>query len=105
MASKLNSEFDIGRGLSPNYVLHPADVVKLGVYRARTWGGDTLLRAHTHAPRLRLRPVRPKLTPLLCIQEPTIIQRRGSQLISSITGSTIANRVDRSIYREPLAFE
>jgi hypothetical protein len=51
------------------------------------------------------RPVGPKLTPVLRIQEPTIIERRGGQPINSITGSIIANRVDRSTRREPLAFE
>ena len=47
----------------------------------------------------------PKLTPLLCIQEPAIIKRWGGQPINSTTGSTIANRVDRSTRREPSAFE
>jgi hypothetical protein len=50
-------------------------------------------------PRPRLRLVGPKLTPLLCIQEPTIIEPRGSWLISSITSFIIASHVDRSIYR------
>jgi hypothetical protein len=31
----------MGYGLSHDYVIHPADVAKLGVYRARTQGGDT----------------------------------------------------------------
>ena len=49
--------------------------------------------------------MRPKLTPLLRIQEPAIVERRGSRPINSTTGSTIANRVDRSTYGEPPAFE
>ena len=49
--------------------------------------------------------MRPKLTPLLRIQEPAIVERRGGQPINSTTGSTIANRVDRSTYGEPSAFE
>ena len=56
-------------------------------------------------PRPRLRPVRPKLIPLLRIQEPTIIERWGGRPINSTTGSTIANCVDRSTRRELSAFE
>ena len=56
-------------------------------------------------PRPRLRPVGLKSTPLLRIQKPAIIQRRGGRLINSITSFTIANRVDRSTRREPSAFE
>ena len=52
-----------------------------------------------------MRPVEPKLTPLLCIQEPAIIERRGGRAINSTTSSIIANRVDRSSRREPPAFE
>ena len=55
-----------------------------------------LLRA-----RARARPVGPKSTPLLRIQEPTIVERRGGRPINFTTGSTIANRVDRSTRREP----
>jgi hypothetical protein len=51
-------------------------------------------------PRPRLRPVRPKSTPLLRIQKPAIVECRGDQPINSITSSTIANRVDRSTRRE-----
>ena len=51
------------------------------------------------------RPVGPKLTPLLRIQEPAIVKHRGGRPIYSTTGSTIANRVDRSTYGEPSAFE
>ena len=47
----------------------------------------------------------PKLTPLLRIQEPAIIERRVNWPINSTTGSTITNRVDRSARREPLVFE
>ena len=57
------------------------------------------LRAH--AP---TRPVGPKLTLLLRIQGPIIIERRGGRPINPITGSRIANCVDRSTRREPLAF-
>ena len=56
-------------------------------------------------PRLRPRPVRPKSTPLLRIQEPAIVERRGGQPINFTTSSKIANRVDRSTRREPSAFE
>ena len=62
-------------------------------------------RAHTRARACAIHPVGPKLTPLLRIQEPTIIERRGGRLINSITGSIIANRVNRSTCREPSAFE
>ena len=51
------------------------------------------------------RLVGPKSTPLLCIQGPAIAERRGGRSINPIIGSTIANRVDRSTCREPLAFE
>ena len=51
------------------------------------------------------RPVGPKLTPLLRIQEPVIVERWGGQPINSTTGSIIANRVDRSTHREASAFE
>jgi len=54
---------------------------------------------------LRPRPVGPKLTSLLRIQEPAIVERRGRRPINSTTSSTIANRVDRSTRREPSAFE
>ena len=47
----------------------------------------------------------PKLIPLLRIQESAIIERQGGRPINSMTGSTIANRVDRSTCRELLAFE
>ena len=47
----------------------------------------------------------PKLTPLLRIQEPAIIERRGDQPINSTTDSTVANRVNRFTRREPSAFE
>jgi len=49
--------------------------------------------------------VGPKLTPLLRTQEPAIIERQGSWPINSTTGSTIANRVNRSTRRKPSAFE
>jgi len=52
-----------------------------------------------------MRPVGPKSTPLLCIQEPAIIERRDSRLLNSTTGPIIAKRVDRSTRREPSAFE
>ena len=52
-----------------------------------------------------MRPVGPKSTPLLRIQGPAIVERRGGQSINYTTGSTIANRVDRSTRREPLTFE
>jgi len=51
------------------------------------------------------RLVEPKSTPMLRIQEPAIVERRGGRPINSITGSIIANRVDRSTCREPSAFE
>ena len=51
------------------------------------------------------RLVKPKSTPVLRIQEPAIVERRGGRPINSTTGSTIANRVDRSTCREPSAFE
>ena len=51
------------------------------------------------------RPVGLKLTPPLRIQEPAIVEHRGSRPINSITGSIIANRVNRSTRREPSAFE
>ena len=47
----------------------------------------------------------PKSTPLLRIQGPAIVERRGGRPINPITGSAIANRVDRSARREPSAFE
>ena len=50
-------------------------------------------------------PVGPKSIPLLRIQEPAIVEHRGSQPINSTTGPKIANRVDRSSRREPSAFE
>ena len=51
--------------------------------------------------------VGPGLTPLLCIQEPAIVERRGGRPINFTTGSTIVNRIDRFTYRELLllAFE
>jgi len=49
--------------------------------------------------------VGPKSTPLLRIQGPAIVERRGSRPIDPTTGSTIANRVDRSTRREPSAFD
>ena len=52
-----------------------------------------------------MRPVGPKSTLLLRIRGPAIVERRGGRPINPITGSTIANRVDRSTRREPLAFE
>jgi len=69
-----------------------------------------LLRAHARAHAYAracawMRLVGPKLTPLLRIQEPTIIERRGGRPINSITGFIIANCVDRSTCKEPLAFE
>ena len=73
--------------------------------RKLIWALRPLLRAPRPHPRPRLRPVEPKLTPLLYIQEPAIIERRGSRAINSITSSIIANRVDRSTRREPSAFE
>ena len=63
------------------------------------------LRLGPPYPRPRLRPVGPILTPLLYIQEPAIIEYFSGQPINSITGPTIANRVNRFICREPLAFE
>ena len=51
-----------------------------------------------------MRLVQPKLTPLLRIQEPAIAKRRGGRPINSTTSSTIADCVDRSTRREPLAF-
>jgi len=63
-----------------------------------------LLRAHAYA-HARARAVGPKSTPLLGIQEPTIVERRGSRPINSTTSSSIANRVDRLTRREPSAFE
>ena len=56
-------------------------------------------------PRAHARPVGPKLTPLLRIQGPTIVERRGGRSINHTTSSTITNRVDRSTYREPSAFK
>ena len=53
----------------------------------------------------RPRPVGPKSTPLLRIQEPAIVERRGGRPINSTTSSTIVNRVDTSTRREPSAFE
>ena len=47
----------------------------------------------------------PKLTPLLRIRKPAIVEHRGGRPINSITSSTIANRVVRSTRREPSAFE
>ena len=47
----------------------------------------------------------PKLIPLLCIQEPAIVEHYGGQPINSTTSFIIANRVNRFICREPLAFE
>jgi len=49
----------------------------------------------------RLRPVGPKSTPLLRIQGPAIVERRGGWPINPTTGSTIANRVDRSAVESP----
>ena len=66
---------------------------------------QTNLGAATSASRPRLRPVGPKLTPLLCIQKSVIVERRGGRPINSTTGSIITNRVDRSTCREPLAFK
>ena len=56
-------------------------------------------------PRPRLRPVGPKSTPLLRIQKPAIIERRGSRPINSTTSFTIDNCVDRSTRRKPSASE
>jgi hypothetical protein len=56
-------------------------------------------------PRAHARPVGPKSTPLLRIQGPAIVERRGGRSIGPTTGSIIANRVDRSTCREPSAFE
>jgi hypothetical protein len=53
----------------------------------------------------RPRPVGPKSTPLLRIQEPTIVEHRGGRPINFTTGSTIINRIDRFTRREPSAFE
>ena len=53
----------------------------------------------------RPRAVGPKLTPLLRIRGPAIVEGRDGQVINHTTGSTIANRVDRSTCREPSAFE
>jgi len=61
--------------------------------------------ASASRPRPGMRPMEPKLTPLLRIQEPAIIERRGSRPINSTTGSTIANHVDRSTRRESSVFE
>ena len=49
----------------------------------------------------------PKLTPLLRIQKPAIVERRGGRPINFTTGSTIVNRIHRFTYRELLllAFE
>jgi hypothetical protein len=44
-------------------------------------------------------------TRIYFIQEPAIIEHRRSRPIGFITSSTIANRVNRSTRREPLAFE
>ena len=49
--------------------------------------------------------MRPKLTPLLRIQEPAIVELRGGRPINFTTGSIITNHVDRSTYGEPSAFE
>ena len=57
------------------------------------------------APPAPARPIGPKSIPLLRIQEPAIVEHRGSQPINSTTGSKIANRVDRSSRREPSASE
>ena len=59
-------------------------------------------RPRAHA---RVRPVGPKSTPLLRIQGPAIVKRRDGRSINPATGSTIANRVDRSTCREPSAFK
>jgi hypothetical protein len=69
-----------------------------------------LLCAHARAyacvhTRPHLRPVGPKLIPLLRIQEPAIVEHQGSRPINSITSSIITNHIDRSTYREPLAFK
>ena len=56
-------------------------------------------------PRPRPRPVGPKSTPLLCIQEPAIVERRGGRSINFTTGSIIIDRIDRFTHREPSAFE
>ena len=70
--------------------------------RKLIWVLPPLLLAPTPAP---ARPVGPKSTPLLRIQEPAIVEHRGSRPINFTTSSKIANRVDRSTRREPLAFE
>ena len=70
--------------------------------RKLIWVLPPLPPAPTPAP---ARPVGPKSIPLLRIQEPVIVEHRGSQPINSTTGSKIVNRVDRSSCREPLAFE
>jgi len=56
-------------------------------------------------PHLCLRPMGPKLTPLLCIQKLAIIKGHGSWPINSITSSTIANCVNRFICKKSSAFE
>ena len=56
-------------------------------------------------PRPRPCPVGPKSTPLLCIQEPTIIKHHSGQPINFTTGFTIINRIDKFTRREPSAFE
>ena len=53
----------------------------------------------------RPRPVGPKSTPLLRIQEPAIVERRGGRSINFTTGSIIVNRINRFTRREPSAFE
>ena len=61
--------------------------------------------AATSASRPRPRPAGPKSTPLLCIQEPAIVECRGGRPINFTTGSIIIDRIDRFTHREPSAFE
>ena len=77
--------------------------------RKLIWVLPPLLRAHARAhapcPRLCLAPGGTQINTLLCIQEPAIIEHCGGRPINSITGFTIANRVNRFICKEPLAFK
>ena len=70
--------------------------------RKLIWVLPPLPPAPTPAP---ARPVGPKSIPLLRIQEPAIVEHRGSRPINSTTSSKIVNRVDRSSRREPSAFK
>ena len=71
--------------------------------RKLIWVLPPLLPAPTPAP-APARLVGPKLIPLLRIQEPAIVEHRGSRPINSTTSSIIADYVNRSTRREPLAF-